>query len=657
NNEVSFCEVNSPWGYTLQWKGDYEESARKLLEVVNTYKKIGSYIDLITSYHAFTSTLLIWGELSQAKIYIDEFLIFAQRLGGAYVISLSTFMNSWYHLVKGNIDQSLDAALESCKIAEGKELLLECIESAMIARLYLAKGNLEKGFEYIERSKRLNETNKFLYMYTNLLYIVKAELYISKFASLRDRLTKKEISALEKKVKKALRIANAKTKNLPHFIGNFLRVKAGYFAVIGSYKEAEKSFCKSIENCIRYKLKYDLAIGYYEFGLFLQKINRYDEARNNIEKSYNLFKEMSSEFYIKLCENFLGISGKEASDSTERFSQLIRTSQRMSSIVLISQKISSILDLDELLNKIMDSVIEVTGAQNACLMLIDKKTGIMKNVVSKSSDGSTVEGMQVSQNIIHKVLEKGEAVISTNAMEDERYSTMQSVVLNRLKSVLCIPIKYNDEINGVCYLDNQLSSSVFSEEDVQTLNVFMTQAAISIANAELYRMAITDGLTELITHKHFQTLLDNELERSNRYGRSFSLIMLDIDNFKKFNDTYGHQAGDQVLIHVARALKETFRNVDIVARYGGEEFAAILPETQVNSAKIAGERVRKAIENTEVIYDGMKLKVTVSIGISMFPDYAADPTSLINTADKALYRSKENGRNMVTVYQDLLLFI
>ncbi|MDP4181397.1 MAG: protein kinase, partial [Bacillota bacterium] len=132
NNEVSFCEVNSPWGYTLQWKGDYEESARKLLEVVNTYKKIGSYIDLITSYHAFTSTLLIWGELSQAKIYIDEFLIFAQRLGGAYVISLSTFMNSWYHLVRGNIDQSLDAALESCKIAEGKELLLECIESAMI---------------------------------------------------------------------------------------------------------------------------------------------------------------------------------------------------------------------------------------------------------------------------------------------------------------------------------------------------------------------------------------------------------------------------------------------------------------------------------------------------------------------------------------------
>jgi len=360
---------------------------------------------------------------------------------------------------------------------------------------------------------------------------------------------------------------------------------------------------------------------------------------------------MSSLYYLKRTEEFLGLSGKENSDSTERFSQLVKISQRMSSLVMVSQKISSILDLDELLNKIMESVLELAGAQNAVLLMIDKKTGILEKVVSKSSGNSGSLDVQFSENIVQKVLKTGEYVVTDNAMEDERYLQMNSVVINKTKSILCIPVKYNDEIKGVCYLDNKISSSVFSEEDIEILNVFMTQVAISIENAELYRLAITDGLTELFTHKHFKSLLDREVDRCRRFNKCTSLLMCDIDNFKTFNDKYGHQTGDFVLVNVSRMLTECFRVIDVVARYGGEEFAVILPETDISGSLIAAERLRLAIKNEKFTYNNLELKVSISIGISLFPDHANDSTLLIAAADKALYKSKENGRNRITVFE------
>jgi diguanylate cyclase (GGDEF)-like protein len=161
-------------------------------------------------------------------------------------------------------------------------------------------------------------------------------------------------------------------------------------------------------------------------------------------------------------------------------------------------------------------------------------------------------------------------------------------------------------------------------------------------------MAITDGLTELITHKYFMYTLEKEIARSERYKKVFSLIMFDIDHFKNVNDNYGHQAGDEILKNIGKIVKKNLRLADIVARYGGEEFTVILPETAIKDALIAAEKLRKAVEKTELPYNNELLKITISLGVAAFPDIAKDAETLIKAADDALYLSKEGGRNKVT---------
>jgi diguanylate cyclase (GGDEF)-like protein len=162
----------------------------------------------------------------------------------------------------------------------------------------------------------------------------------------------------------------------------------------------------------------------------------------------------------------------------------------------------------------------------------------------------------------------------------------------------------------------------------------------------LLKEAITDGLTDLYDHRYFVLRLDDEIERAKRYKRSLSLLMMDIDHFKRYNDTFGHLAGDDVLIGLAKIFKKSSRRVDTVARYGGEEFVITLPETKREGAALLGERIRKQVEKMEFEKGG---GVTVSIGVGSFDgsNMSFTKEDLIKMADDALYKAKRNGRNRV----------
>ena len=165
----------------------------------------------------------------------------------------------------------------------------------------------------------------------------------------------------------------------------------------------------------------------------------------------------------------------------------------------------------------------------------------------------------------------------------------------------------------------------------------------------LERAAITDGLTGLFNRREFDRILAEELRRGARYGTVVSLAIGDIDHFKKFNDTCGHQAGDEVLKSVARTLRSTVRDVDRVFRFGGEEFVLLLPESDAAGALRTAERVRAAIgESVVVLPDGARARVSISIGVATHPVHGATPESLLKNADAALYESKAKGRNRVT---------
>src|SRR5205085_2437395 len=193
----------------------------------------------------------------------------------------------------------------------------------------------------------------------------------------------------------------------------------------------------------------------------------------------------------------------------------------------------------------------------------------------------------------------------------------------------------------------------FDDQEYELFAYLTGQAAVSIENVDLHEtvrlQAVTDELTGLYNRNHFQGTLDSEIERSRRFGTDVGLVMLDIDDFKQVNDTFGHPQGDLVLVEVARVLRDLSRDIDEPARYGGEELAVILPQTDLHGAELAAERMRLAIEDLRISHldGGEAVRITASFGVAALPACARDRATLIAEADAALYRAKRAGKNRV----------
>jgi len=221
--------------------------------------------------------------------------------------------------------------------------------------------------------------------------------------------------------------------------------------------------------------------------------------------------------------------------------------------------------------------------------------------------------------------------------------------------LLIVPLISGDELVGYFSVGEPRDHRVPTTERVQTLEVFANQAVMAIGSAghydEIRRLTFVDSLTPAYNHRFFQEALVKEIHRHERTRSSFSLVMLDIDNFKTFNDTYGHPVGDEILKGLVDELIGNVRDLDVVARYGGEEFAIILPETSGPRAKEVATRLRGLVAAREFIIPNLPtiLRITISLGVAVFPEGAATGPDLIARADAALYRAKKQGKNQVVM--------
>jgi diguanylate cyclase (GGDEF)-like protein/putative nucleotidyltransferase with HDIG domain len=236
-----------------------------------------------------------------------------------------------------------------------------------------------------------------------------------------------------------------------------------------------------------------------------------------------------------------------------------------------------------------------------------------------------------------------EPVLANSVLRDHRYVALHPGV----RSALSLPLKYRDDLLGVLSLESFREHS-FSQQDVLTLQSLADQLASALHNARAYQsaleQAITDGLTGLKTHRYFMEALDREWRRSTRTGRPFSLIMMDLDGFKRVNDHGGHLEGDKVLAAVAALLDARSRQSNVVARYGGDEFALLMPETNTEQAEILAERLRAALEADHFL---RAHGVTASLGIATFPDHGPTQGEILSLADSGMYLAKHHSGNCV----------
>ena len=182
------------------------------------------------------------------------------------------------------------------------------------------------------------------------------------------------------------------------------------------------------------------------------------------------------------------------------------------------------------------------------------------------------------------------------------------------------------------------------------LKIKALQDELRCSNELLQELSSTDALTKLFNRRHFMAALEGEFERTDRYGSPLGLVMLDIDHFKRLNDTYGHQVGDEALRGLSEIIRYTVRSTDIAARYGGEEFIVLLPQTDLEGATEFAHRLRFAVEDKTMVVGGQEVRMTVSLGVAACPHPAAESgEALIRLADDALYRAKRAGRNRVMV--------
>lgn len=320
--------------------------------------------------------------------------------------------------------------------------------------------------------------------------------------------------------------------------------------------------------------------------------------------------------------------------------QLRRQLEHLSILREIGLAISASLEMNETL-QIIASVVQ--GA-------LDVKRVTIFEAIKDSGDLRPVAARYGSDLITRDRLEE-EAVPRRGTPHGEALEARNVILVQRPpKSEAYVPLIAKNEALGLLLLEDPRDTLPFNQDDVALLQQLGSQIAIAIHNAHLYALAVTDGLTGLFVRRYFDLRMEEELAKARRYGRPFSLLLFDIDHFKKFNDTHGHQTGDMVLKQFARLLQKSTRSADICCRYGGEEMAVILPETPIEEAALLANKLCVAVRNFEFSgTTGQALSVTTSIGVAEYAPAYETVQSMVEAVDAMLYEAKKLGRNRVEV--------
>jgi len=325
----------------------------------------------------------------------------------------------------------------------------------------------------------------------------------------------------------------------------------------------------------------------------------------------------------------------------------------LSTLNEVGRVIAGSLQTDALITNIATATLHLVGHTSRFMLgLLDEKSGKL-NCRFFDEAGNEFLQVEIGTNAGLSgwvMANRSPLLLSELQREYGKYVSDETYNDPNFHSWLGVPLMVYDDVVGVMSVQSE-DYGVYTNDHLRVLMTIGDQAAVALENARLYELATVDGLTGLFVRRYFDHRLDEEWERSHRYSNPFVVVIFDLDNFKKINDTYGHQVGDKVLRSSGKVIRNNMRSIDIAARYGGEEFAFLLPRTDLKEALAVAERIRQDISQEEVSVDSGVLTVTASIGLAGYPDSNCESASeLLSQADEALYQAKRAGKNRVAVY-------
>lgn len=314
----------------------------------------------------------------------------------------------------------------------------------------------------------------------------------------------------------------------------------------------------------------------------------------------------------------------------------------------IGKAIGSDESLSHTLSTISKLVTELTDAEACSIMLAvpERKELLGKAAYGLERDNFSEVSFRYGEGVAGWVAEREESVVIDEAAKDKRYKTLEDSS-SHIRSIACVPLVHKGNMVGVLTITSPQIAH-FDNDTVVLLQLIANTIALDIENIRLQRLSVTDRLTGAYNREFLAERLPLLLAEMEERGTPLSVAMFDVDHFKKFNDDYGHDVGDLILADIARHLRESARERDILVRYGGEEFLLLLPRTNVATATDIADRMRVRLQDTGIRAEALTLHAQMSAGVAEY-QRGESPTALIKRADTALYRAKANGRNRVEV--------
>lgn len=330
----------------------------------------------------------------------------------------------------------------------------------------------------------------------------------------------------------------------------------------------------------------------------------------------------------------------------------------------LGKALTSSLQLDQVLRTIMEKIEEFLHPDTWSLLLVDeaRRDLYFELAVGNGAEALKEVRIQLGQGLAGWVAQNGQAVIVPDVSKDKRFfAQVDEKTKMETHSIVAVPVRFRDHVLGVIELINCVGSEGFHDRDLALLEALSDFAAIALENArhvqKIHELTITDDCTTLYNARHMNFILETEIYRSQRYGFEFALVFIDLDYFKKVNDTFGHLMGSKLLAEIGSVIKTNCRLIDFPFRYGGDEFVVLLPQSSKENAYIVARRLHRLIgETTWLKSEGLSVRITASVGVAAYPTDSKTKSDLLHLADEAMYLVKNTTRDAVAAANVGLIF-